>query len=670
MSRKIGFEALGRSSLPAVLAALAISLASICSCPATAQSTWLRGGTRHSLSSLEKKGSRVLPGKLSVLCSAKEARALAVTNDTLWIGTEGGLFACRKNDTVVARVSGPGSISVRAIAIDDRGALWVGGDQGVSVRSNGAWHWYPKESLPLFARVRCITPGETRLWIGDYGNGCGYVMDNTITVLNAQDSLLDERVLSVAEENASTVYFGTASGLICADTLGWKSLRYGSRLPIGAVRDALFDEEGDLFLAIAGQGVAIYSFGRVLSYGTAGGPPGAEVNALSLDPTGRVWAAGDSGISVFDGSEWTMPAPIGRASKQRRFLSIRHDIGGVCYAGTDDGRVLVISGNDVSELAVPQLFPESRVARIRLCGGAVWLVAGSSIYAAKDTFARAAAPPPLYAGEITDIAATETGELWSTTRFGILHYAGRAWEVLDRRIGLPTEYFTRVARDPSGTVWFATFDGAVVTHTAGTWNVLDKESNLPAGGISDLALDAAGNPWVVTRAGEVAHRSEGVWARIVLPRRGGDAADSTGAADSLRQLDPAIHFMSESSPGSGLYSPASEYCLGFDRVGACLVGSSAGVYRLGSAGWQVFELPKAMKGVRATAVLGTAGGDVWLGTAGGGVLILRNGEWTRLGASNGLSDDYVRSLCDDRKGTIWIGTQYGGLTRCVPSAGQ
>jgi ligand-binding sensor domain-containing protein len=670
MSRKIRFEALGGSAVSTILAALAVSLALICPHSAAAQSTWLRGGTRHSLSSLEKKGSRAFPGKLSILCSAREARALAVTDDTLWIGTEGGLFACRKNDTMVAPVSGPGSISVRAIAIDDRGALWVGGDQGVSVRSNGAWRWYPKESLPLFARVRCITPGETRLWIGDYGNGCGYVMGNTITVLNAQDSLLDERVLSVAEENASTVYFGTASGLICADTLGWKSLRYGSRLPIGAVRDALFDEEGDLFLAIAGQGVAIYSFGRVLSYGTAGGPPGEEVNALSLDPTGRVWAAGDSGISVFDGSEWTMPAPLERASKKRRFLSIRHDVGGVCYAGTDDGRVLVVSGNDVSELAVPQVFPESRVARIRLCGGAVWLVAGSSIYGARDTFSKAPAPPALYAGEITDVAATEAGELWSTTRFGILHFTGRAWEVLDRRSGLPSAYFTRVARDPSGTVWFATFDGALVTYTAGTWSVLDRESNLPASGISDLALDAAGNPWVATRTGEVAHRVQGVWARMALPRRGTDAADSTQAAEMLHELDPAIRFMSESSPGSGLYSPASEYCLGFDRAGACLVGSSAGVYRLGPAGWQLFELPKAMRGVRATAVLGTAGGDVWLGTAGGGVLVLRHGEWSKLGASNGLSDDYVRSLCEDRNGTIWIGTQYGGLTRCVPAAGQ
>ncbi|MCX5752017.1 MAG: hypothetical protein NTW97_00065 [Candidatus Krumholzibacteria bacterium] len=670
MGMKMRFEAFEQaiiSAIPAVLVAFSSSL--YAHPAAVAQNTWLRSGQRHSLSSLERKWTRALPGKFSVLCSAKEVRALAVTDDTLWIGTEGGLFACRTKGSAIAPVSGPGSISVRAIAIDDRGALWVGGDHGISVRSNGAWKWYPKESLPLFARVRCIVPGEMRLWIGGYGNGCGYVADDAVTALGAPDSLLDERVLSIAEENASTVFFGTASGLICADSLGWRSLRYGSRLPIGAVRDALFDEEGNLFLAIAGQGVAIYGFGRVRSFGTAGGPPGMEVNALSLDSTGRVWAAGESGISVFDGSEWTSPAARGPAWKKCRFLSIRHDVDGVCYAGTDDGRVLVILGEDVQELGVPQAFPESRVSRIRLCGGAVWLAAGSDVYSVRDAFVKMTAPPGLYAGEMTDIFAADAGELWSTTRFGILHYTGRAWEVFDRKSGLSTDYFTRVARDPSGTVWFATFDGRIVAYAAGKWSVIDREGNLPAGAVADLALDPAGNPWVVTRAGEVAHRGQGVWARMKLPRLENRAADTTRVGDTLRQLDPAIRFMSDVAPGSDSSSPAGEYCIGFDKGGNCLVGSSAGVYRLGATGWQFLELPGTLRGARATAVLGTARGDVLLGTAGSGIFVLRNGEWSRLGASNGLSDDYIRSLCDDQKGTIWIGTQYGGVTKYAPPAG-
>ena len=66
------------------------------------------------------------------------------------------------------------------------------------------------------------------------------------------------------------MFFGTASGLMSADTLGWKSLRYGSRLPIGAVNGTgCSTRKENLFSAIAGQGVAVYSFGRVRTFGTA-----------------------------------------------------------------------------------------------------------------------------------------------------------------------------------------------------------------------------------------------------------------------------------------------------------------------------------------------------------------------------------------------------------------
>jgi ligand-binding sensor domain-containing protein len=653
---------------PALAATMLILLAA--APPAAAEGAWLRSGTRHSLPSLEAARNRPAPGRYTVLCSAKEVRSLAVADDTLWIGTEGGLFACGIRDERIVPVSGPGSISVKAIAVDDRGALWVGGDHGISVRSNDAWKWYPEESAPIFSRVACIVPGETRLWIGSYGNGCGFVAGGELTVLGAQDSLLDERVLAIAEENASAVYFGTASGLMCADSLGWKSLRYGSRLPIGAVKDALFDEDGNLFLAIAGQGVAVYSFGRVRSFGSAGAPPGEEVNAISLDSTGRVWAAGPSGLSVFDGMEWTQVVPGDRGSKKRRFLSLRHDVEGVCYAGTDDGTVLIVSGHDVKELAVPQPFPESRVSRIFAAGGTLWLSAGSDIFSVRETLAKTAAPPGLYAGEITDLFAAETGEIWSTTRFGILHYAGKAWEVFDRKSGLATEHFTRVVRDPSGTLWFATFDGGLVTMTAGKWSALGGEEHLPAGAIIDLVLDPRGNPWIVTRAGELAHREQGVWARLELPRPASADADTARAADAIGRLDPAIRFMSDTARGADSYASAREYCLGFDRAGNCLVGSPAGVYRLGTSGWQLFELPGSLRGSRATAVLGTTRGDVMLGTAGGGVLVWRNGEWSRIGASGGLSDNYIRALCEDRGGTVWIGTQYGGVTKYTPPAGR
>jgi ligand-binding sensor domain-containing protein len=635
------------------------------------QKVWMRSGRRYSLSALEGIETRFLPGAFTAFCSARDVRSLAYLNDTLWIGTEGGLFTYGISDDTLAPASGPASLGVTAIAADDGGALWVGSDYGLSVRSGGRWKHYAKEANGIFGRVRCLVPGETRFWIGTYGNGCGYVVNDALTVLTQQDSLLDERVLSVAEESPRVVFFGTASGLVMADSLGWKSLRYGARLPIGAVKDMLFDEEENLFLAVAEQGVTVYSFGRVRTFGAEDSLPGSEINALSLDPTSRVWAAGNSGLSIFNGSEWSpYTVPGGEGRNRYRYRSIRHDVDGNCYAGTDGGKVLVISRDAVKELALPQAFPEDRVERIHTSNGTVWILTGQNIYSYRGSFVKQTPPPGLYAGEITDMTVGATGEIWATSRFGILHFEGRAWEVFDKKQGLPTEYFVSVSRDPEGNLWFQTFDRGLVEYSAGRWITIGVGGGSAGDAVQDMILDAKGTPWVVTGSGGIARYVQGEWEELVLPSFAPQAADTTQTADSLLRIDPAIRFLPGARRDPETLGGSGHCRLGRDSAGALLVATRDGIFKLTASAWQGIEYPPWRRQVEPTAVLGSARGELWVGTAGEGLLVWRNGEWFAVTASQGLSDDYVRALSEDQRGNIWIGTQFGGITRFTPQGGM
>lgn len=625
---------------------------------------WTRSGKRVALASVEERQARPSGGRTSWLCSARDVRALALAGDTLWIGTEGGLFAMSLTIDAIEPVAGPASPSVRAIAVDGEGALWVGGDRSVSVRSGGRWRHFSGDAHPSFGSVRAIVQGESRLWIGAYGAGAAYVEDDAVIAISSADSVVDTRVLCVAEESPTVIFLGTASGLAYADTAGWRSLRYGSRMPIGAVTCAVFDEEGDLFCAVAEQGVAIYSFGRVRTFAAGPGSPGTEVHALSLDPASRrMWAAGADGVFAFDGTEWTAQPLRGLPSKRSRFLSMTHDAEGICYLGTDDGRVVVATREGAREIAVPQAFPGDRAARARIAGGAVWCIAAGGVYANRGSFSRAAQPPDLYADALTDLLPLESGEIWLTSRFGILRGAGKNWEIFDRVDGLPTEHFIRAARDASGTLWFASYDRGVVSRAGGAWKRHDRSNGLPADDIADLAVDGAGAAWVVTRGGEPARHGEGGWERLPLPRRAAGAERQQ--ADTLQRLDPAIRFLGEPASGAGEASRA--FRLGVDRAGACLVASDAGVCRRTAEGWQLIEFPARFAGVRPTAVLGTSRGEIWVGTADRGALVHRAGQWSVIGGANGLSDDHVRSLCEDGKGNVWIATQAGGLTRYAPN---
>ncbi|MCP3961446.1 MAG: hypothetical protein GY719_26680 [bacterium] len=52
-------------------------------------------------------------------------------------------------------------------------------------------------------------------------------------------------------------------------------------------------------------------------------------------------------------------------------------------------------------------------------------------------------------------------------------------------------------------------------------------------------------------------------------------------------------------------------------------------------------------------------GSLWVGTYGGGLIRLRDGEWTRYTTREGLLDDRVWVLEQSRDGSLWIGTENG-----------
>lgn len=622
---------------------------------------WVVSGRRSAFSPSPIAQRTTLPGLLTTLSPAQEARSVLSFNDTIWIGTEGGLFAYDAAEDTISAVRGPFFYSIRSVAIDDAGSLWVGGDGGLSIRREGAWWHYHKGHNPFFERVRDVVQGDGRMWIGTYGNGCAYVMNDSITIYTRQDSLLDDRVLSIAEETPMSIWFGTASGLCMTDTLRWASMRYGSRIPVGAVKDIIFDEGGNLFLAVAVQGAVLYSLGRVREYGPRDGLPSREINAFSLDPTGRIWAAGGSGLSIFDGAGWTPYRIPGVTFERYRFLSISHDLEGTSYAGTDEGTVLILSRDSVKTVYIPQGFPDSRVSRIRMHDDALWLLTGRSIFKLGDSMTEVEPPAKWCAGAMTDLCAESEDEIWVTTRFGILHFRRNAWEIFDRRQGLPTEYFNHVSRGSRGHLWFGTFDAGILEFTGSGWIHHTEEHGLPDNRITGLIVDHSGNPWIVTAGGRMSRFRKDEWQEIVLPYRRGVPQAATEETDTLFQLDPAIRFISTGKNESRLRTGDAEAVLGLDGRGRCIIARTDGIYILDHDDWRVIDTPEDVAGAKPTVVLGTSRGEIWLGTD-RGVFVLRAGTWHHITARSGLADDHIFAIAEDGQGRIWLGTQYNGMT--------
>src|SRR6185436_13563950 len=64
-----------------------------------------------------------------------------------------------------------------------------------------------------------------------------------------------------------------------------------------------------------------------------------------------------------------------------------------------------------------------------------------------------------------------------------------------------------------------------------------------------------------------------------------------------------------------------------------------------------------------SSISGDSAGGLWIGTHGGGVNRLQNGELSILGVSSGLVSDSVLAQFRDRAGVLWVSTEGAGLHR-------
>ncbi len=621
---------------------------------------WIESGKTYKID-FKENGKGNAGGRFARLTSSRYISALFTLSDTLWIGSEGGLY-CRDRitDSLSADRHFPAA-SVRVITADDDGRLWVGCDEGIWFRDS-FWRRYDSSVHPFFRNIRDITPGDRKIWIATFGGGCGYISEDSLTVFTEEDSLLDDRVRCIVEETPHQIWFGTASGVCRADSFSWQGMRYGAGIPIGSINDLIFDEGRSLFIAVERNGVSRYKFGGVTNFTGGDGLPGWNINQFSLTLTGKLMAAGEGGVSYYDGSGWTPHRLTGTPLERYSFMSIHHDISDNMYLGTDEGLILLEEREAIKKILLPQAFPSRRVMKITSSGGTLFFITSDGIYTMNKGYSRLEMPQEWYTTAINGVAVGTEGELWVSTRFGILRYSSGKWEVFDRRNGLPTEHMTCVAQSPEGDLWFGTFENGVLRFAGDRWFHFTIENGLPDNRVKDILFDLSGRLWLLTDSGRMAYFSNGAWVKGGPPVSNKyQQAGNEGPEGFTEGEKPGLTYLSPSREGAGKYLDG--ICLGRGISGNCAVATKGGIYINYGGKWSRTTLPDTGRKLIPTAVMGTAEAEIWLGTRKSGLFILRRGEWVRPGNASGFSAKRVMTLLQEPAGSIWIGTGASGIFR-------
>lgn len=276
------------------------------------------------------------------------------------------------------------------------------------------------------------------------------------------------------------------------------------------------------------------------------------------------------------------------------------------------------------------------------------------------------------------IVQTPDGYIWIGTASGIFQFDGVRfvrWSP-GREQDLPSSLVTALTTTSDGSVWISAHGALSRWKDHALTNVA-----LEANAFFSVAEDAGGKVWVARRgaSGAGSHLcqaldaglrclgpADGVpsfLARGLVADRGG-ALWVTGDTGLLRWAQgvstvyrpPGVTLIA----GMVGVSAAAAAPDGTLWVGYGKAGPGQGLIRMVDGRWQPFDTPSLLgSSLKVNSLLVDRHGALWVGTPFTGIYRIVGNVVDHFDRTNGLSDDTVAGVMEDREGNIWVATAKG-----------
>jgi ligand-binding sensor domain-containing protein/signal transduction histidine kinase len=277
---------------------------------------------------------------------------------------------------------------------------------------------------------------------------------------------------------------------------------------------------------------------------------------------------------------------------------------------------------------------------------------------------------------VTSMVQTRDGYLWLGTFNGLARFDGIRFRVFDESNtqGLKDSRIVYVFEDSAANLWIG-------TETAGT--VMMKQGRITApvelsvGGIERrlvaTAEDAEGAVWLYLANGDLWRYHRERFTRHELPaREPSQPRTIIKETNGPLWIATSVRQFAVGSPGDSgsLELPVQEEL----PAGSLLLlvpSRRSGYWRLANFNIQKWETNHFKTvaeyrwlGSQPSAACEDLEGNLVIGTLRHGIFIVTPaGEITSLSTANNLSRDGISSVMVDREGTLWVGTDGGGLNR-------
>ncbi len=496
-------------------------------------------------------------------------------------------------------------------------------------------------------------PHHLALQVWKHGPGAGLPQNNISAVLQTQDRY---------------VFLGTQEGLVRFDGRQFTSYRRQQHALLGSNFVRRLAEAADHVLWVGTEkGVAFFDGARFLAQPT--GLPAAEVSALLPERGSSGWVGTSEGLYRLDhGRATAYPALRGTP-----IYSLARDARGHVWVGTD-AEVVRLDGASVVRYGADQGVAGNVRALVIGPNGQLWAGTRAGIARfAGDRFVPYTRGDAAGCTNVTSIALERDGTLWAGTREGgVYHIGANGLSAIGRADGLPHNTIRSLATDHEGGLWVGT-DGGLARLQDGPFRTLTSRDGLGVDGVLTVLEGRDGTLWIGTDGGGLTRRrgteshtftvAEGLPAGLVvslLETKAGDLYAGLIDAGLCRLRRGEAHFQCLTTADGLISNNVFATFEGAD--GTLWIGTESGLNRL--RGGRI-ETVDAVPDQSVTAML-EAGGALWVGTYGDGLVRIAGTQTTSFGAAEGLGDGNVLTLLHDADGTLWAGLLGDGLCRLRP----
>ena len=481
------------------------------------------------------------------------------------------------------------------------------------------------------------------------------------------DGLPDNSVSGVAQTADGYLWIATHGGLLRYNGADFEQIPLSESrgFPNRVIRAMHLDRRGWTWLGMERGAVVCVKPSGIQTFGVQDGLPSGQVSSIAEDREGGIWVAFSDGLCrIFEGKCQVFGIPEGLPNVGGPIMLASDSLGGLwfsrgrmlgCYR---DGKLKVLS--------------EMADGTVRICASnasGLWMAAGQRLFKYQEGQA------PEYQGKLPAevlprvLFEDHSGALWiGTSTEGLFHFK----DGMVSRVATSHPAIDCFNQDAEGNLWVGTNGGGLNQVRASVMSLIGREKGLAAESVRSTCEDSSGRLWAVMQAGGLSCGRDGRLksATTELGWFGGEAtcvaADRSKGVwvgtreQGLRYLDDGIVHEWRRSDGLASDTIRSILC---SSNGVVWVATDAPARLQCIRDGKISEVktPDGIRPIRAMAE--TTDGTIWIGTAEGLILKVRDAELVPEPALSDQKSTSVRSLCTTDDGALWIGYAGFGVGR-------